>query len=302
MAGEILLSNIGDLTVAQAASNTFLMMVADRRSLPQHPALQYDGPIDNMRSNVVKIGHVGLDGYDTSQQVAENGASPLTPLAQGSSLVAVVRYTHARTASDLSRIAAGGVINPTLMAQDAIKVHANRLTQLICDVIDGFVLTGGRTGQNMTVADYLAALGVCEVGNLTGPFMSVFHGQQWSDLITDLGVAASGTVQYMAAAQDMVQLRGDAFKGTFLGTDVFVSNRVNSNGADRQGAIFGPGSVIWKDATPPVDDAASQMMIGNKILFERSRSAETAETKYVSHAYLGASLGIQNGLTFSSDA
>lgn len=303
MAGEILLSNIGDLTTSEAATAEFLMLIADARSLPEHPAITKWKTINDLQSNVVKIPHVGLGGYDTAQATGtENAQIPNTALADASSLVTVVRYGHARSVSDLARIVRGNLINPQALAADSIKVFANRMTQLICDAIDGFTLTGGTSGVNLDAADVLAALGTAEVGNLRGPFLGALHGQQWSDLIQDLGLGIGGALQFVAATQELMVLRGDSFKGSMLGVDWCVSNRVNSNGTDRLGAIFGPGGVVYCDGIPIVEDSSQQMLVGGRVLFERDRNARASETGYVSSAYMGVSIGIQNGLTLGSDA
>jgi hypothetical protein len=304
---EILLAGIGDLTVSEAVTAEYLRLVADDRSLPNHPALIKWASINNLMSNVVKVPHAGLGGYDVAQQVAENASVPNTPLSDGSSTITVVSYAHARSASDLARICRGNVLNPAVMAQDALKCLANRKTQLICDAIDAFTLTGGTSGQNLDTGDVLAALGAAEVGNLRGPFMGVIHGLQWSDWAVDVGTLAAGAVQYHPATQELMVLRGESFKCEFLGVDWFVTNRVNSNGTDRLGAIFGPGGVVWADGTPPLDDTSQQMLIGDPeigamVLFERERDARARETAWVASMLIGVSLGIQNGLTLGSSA
>lgn len=302
MPGEVLVSNISDITTVETVTAEYLLLVADRRALPNHPALYYAGAIDSRMSNVIKVPHLGLMGYDTASQNSETGQATNTALADASSTITVVRNTFARSAGDLARIIRGGVINPTVMAQDALMVHANRMTQLICDIIDGYTLTGGTTTEDLDTADVLAALGTAEVGNLTGPFMGVLHGQQWADLALDLGLSVGGSIQYAPAVPEMIQLRGESFKGSFLGVDFFVSNRVNSNGTDRLGAIFGPGAVVWADGTPVIDDPTEQMLIGQKIMFERDRDKRAGVTGWVSSCYHGFSIGIQNGLTLGSDA
>lgn len=301
---EVLLSTITNLTATENVSGDFLMMIADRRALPEHPALRagYRGSINGLLSTTLRIPHAGLMGYDIAGAVAENAQVANTALSSSYSTITVTPYGFARSASDLARIVRGNILNSAVMAQDALVVHSNRLTQLVCDAIDGYTLTGGTSGQDLEAADVLAALGTAEVGNLTGPFMGVVHGQQWADLMLDLGLSASGAIQYMPATAELVQFRGEAFKGSFLGVDFFAINRVNSNGTDRLGAIFGPNAVLWADATPQIDDPSSQMVIGGRVLFERERDARARETAWVSSVNIGVSIGLQNGLTLGSDA
>jgi len=68
--------------------------------------------------------------------------------------------------------------------------------------------------------------------------------------------------------------------------------------------VFGRGGVIWADGTPPVNLPGQQALIG-KVLFEIGRvngTGTSGETQFVSHGYLGASLGIEAGTSLISDA
>lgn len=299
---SIVLTGIGDLSLAEALNSEYLELIADRRALPQHPALMYQGRINDMKSNVVKVSHVGLRGYDIMSQTADGSAVSNTALTDGSSTITVVRYSKAYTSSDLARIVRNGIFDPAILAADAFQSINGRMVQLAADVVDGFTLTGGTTNTDLDAADVIAALATADINELVGPFMGMLHGRQWGDLQLDLGTSIGGSLQFAAATADLVGFRGQAFKGSWLGVDWFVYNRINSDGTDRKGAIFGPGAVLWMDGAAPVDDPTQQMSINGDILFERSRSAETGETKYVQHAYRGMSMGIQNGITIGSQA
>lgn len=298
----IVLSGIGDLTLAEALNSEYIELLADRRSLPQHPALMYQGRVNDMKSNVVKISHVGLRGYDLMSQTADGAQVPNTALSDGSSTVTVVRYSKAYAASDLARIVRNGILDPAVFAADALQSINGRMVQLAADVVDGFTLTGGTTATDLDAADILAVLGTADINELVGPFMGMLHGRQWADLQLDLGTAIGGSLQFAAATAELIGYRGQAFKGSWLGADWFVYNRVNSDGTDRKGGLFGPGGVLWMDGAAPVDDPTQQMSINGDILFERDRDAHAGETAYVQHAYRGMSLGIQNGITIGSSA
>ena len=251
---------------------------------------------------MIKVSHAGLLGYDDNAQTADGSSVAVSALSDSSSTITVVRYSKSYAASDLARMTAGGIVNVQAFAEDAVQTQANRMTDVICDLIDGYTAAGGTTGVDLDVADVVAALATMEVANMTGPFMGVLHGQQFGDLQGDIATSLSGALQFQAATADLVGLRGEAFKGSWLGVDWFVSNRVNSDGTDRKGGIFGPGAVVWADGMVPVEDPSQQMSIGGKILFERARTAAAGTTAWVQHAYFGASIGIQNGLTLGSDA
>ena len=305
-------SSLSDIMDTSVVSGDFLLLLADRAALPMHPALYYDGPVDGTGSSTSKVPHLGLGGYDLPDQLGDGSDIVYKSLTDSSSTVAVVRYSKGYERTDLVAMVEKGraKTGPSPLAEDAVMGMANRLTDLICDVVDGFTTQAGPgSGSDLTVAAVLATAGALRVNNVSGAggFMGILHGQQWSDLIVDGGSALTGgTQQYNSALASLQILRGEAFQGAWLGIDWFVSNRVKTANAaaDRAGAVFGRGGVIWKDGrlSGIVEDPANQAVIAERVLFERDRSAKGGRTGYVSHGYLGVSKGTESGITLISDA
>ena len=74
-------------------------------------------------------------------------------------------------------------------------------------------------------------------------------------------------------------------------------------GADRAGGMFGGGAIIWADGTIPGEADPNQLMIGDKILFERVREGRAGLTAYVTRKFLGFSEGIDAaGASLITDA
>lgn len=48
----------------ETVSGDFLLQLAERNALPNHPALVYAGPVDAMNSTTRRIPQLGLMGYD----------------------------------------------------------------------------------------------------------------------------------------------------------------------------------------------------------------------------------------------
>ena len=304
MANEVLLAAIGDITLQESINGTFLQMLADRNALPQHPALVYVGAINDTLSNVIKVPHLALDGYTAAAAAAEASSIANTPWQDGSSLVTVTGQGKAIEASDIARMINGKVLNPQAFAQDAYMAHMLRMTDIIANIIDGFTATVGSTGVDLDLTVIMAALGSAVVNNVNGPFLGMLHGQQWADLMTDAALVAGGALQWQPATAELAVLRGSGYKGNYLGVDWFQSNRVvtANGGADRAGAIWGPGAVLWADGQPPLDDPSRQMLIGGKVLFENVRDGRARTSSFVSSSYLGASIGLQAGCSIITDA
>ncbi|HYF25973.1 MAG TPA: hypothetical protein VD931_09570 [Baekduia sp.] len=306
-------ASLDSLLVAEVLDGQYVLLLAERNALPNHPALmRASRPIDHAGSNVIKIPHIGLMGYDLPSALADGSTVGNTALTDGSTTISVVRYSKAYAWTDLAKmVQPDGKVSPTALAMDAVVSAASRETDLICDVIDGFTATGGPgTGVDLDVASVMAIIGAAKVANFATGVMGVLHGQQWSDLIVDagtsLGSSPGGSQQYNPELAALQSLRGDSYVGSWLGVDWFVNNRVKTaNGAaDRAGAIFARGGVMIGEGTfaGAVEDPANQVIVGGKILFERSRDAHSGETSYPMHQYVGVSKGIEAGITIISDA
>lgn len=305
-------SSLADLFVSETVDGDFLMLLADRDALPEHPALFGLRPVDASGSMTRKVPHLGLMGYDLPDQAGEGSIVPIKQIADGSSTVVAVRYSKAYDSSDAVRmIQQADMVGINPLAADAMVSRANRLTDLIADVIDGFTVQDGPgSGVDLTVASCLSTAGALAVNNVPGGagYMGVLHGQQWRDLIVDSGTGLGGGVQERnGSLAAMSILRGGSFLQNWLGIDWFRSNRVKTidAGANRAGAVFGRGGVLWMEGLHQgvdLNPADSFLLGGGRVLFERDRTKRAAVNAYVMHTYLGASLGVQAGITLKSDA
>ncbi len=306
MANEIIFSGIGDLTVTEAVTAAFLLLLADRVALPQHPALFYAGDIAvGARSNTLKVPHVGLMGYDLATSTGDGSAVANTALTDGSTTIAVARYSKSYEASDLARITAGGLVNAEAMAMDAMATAALTLTSILANLVDNFSSTVGTSGVDATVANFLDAITTLEIAKVAGPYMAVLHPVQWGDIRKDLGINAGGAIQWMPASAELIVSRGIGYQGQLAGVDVFTSTFVPTAnaGADRGGGMFGRGALLWADGSVPSDPDLPQLNIAGKVLLEKSRTAKSGLTAYVMHVYLGASEGIDAcGVSIITDA
>lgn len=310
MANEILYAGIADLRTVEALGQEYMLLIADRNALPNHPALMYAGSVSGRGSATIKVPHIGLDGYDLLGQTADGASVANTALADGSSTIAVVRYSKSYEASDLAMLTDGqGLINPQMFAMDAVSSSAMTLTDLIANVTDGFATTAGSSGVDLSLTNFLTAIGLLEVNSggaiAPGGVMAVLHGQQVADLRQSFAAASGGAVQWSQDAQTLLPIRGGGFRGNIYGVDIFASSKVPTAnaGADRAGGMFVKGAVLWADAQVPVSVDANQLVIGGSVLFERDRTPKNGTTAFVSHRYLGVSKGLDLlGVSIVTDA
>ncbi|MCA9495242.1 MAG: hypothetical protein KC621_35180, partial [Myxococcales bacterium] len=218
------------------------------------------------------------------------------------------KHTHVIKPSDMAKMVLGatGILNPQALAQNAAAIGAATLTDLFCDLLDGFAATATPgTGVDLDIATLLLAIGKLGTLNVdTSKGVSgALHGQQWSDVGVD-AETTGGAIQYTFTGdrEKLIALSPGA-KGTWLGVDWLHSNRVvtMNAGADRGGAIWSYGAIAWGDGEYVAEDQ-NQMVIGRNVLFERDRDAPAGQTQYVTHLMAGASRALEAGRTIYSDA
>lgn len=310
MANEILYAGIADLRTSEVLGEEWMLLIQDRNALPNHQALKYVGDIAGRGSSTIKVPHIGLMAYDLLAATADGASVANTALTDGSSTVAVARYSKSYEASDLAMLTDGqGLINPQMFAMDAMASSAMTLTDLIANVTDGFATTAGSTGVDLSLTNFLTAIGLLEVNSggaiAPGGVMAVLHGQQVADLRQSFAASSGGAVQWSQDAQTLLPIRGGGFRGNIYGVDIFASSKVPTAnaGADRAGGMFVNGALLWGDGSIPVSSDANQLIIGEKVLFERDRTAKAATTAFVSHRYLGVSKGLDLlGVSIITDA
>ena len=305
MANEILYAGIADLRTAEALSAEYLLLLADRNALPAHPALVYGGDAMGRGSVVLKIPQIGLLGYDLLSATGDGSTVANTALTDGAATITVARYSKSYEASDLARLSdpSNGRINVQSFAADAVQSQANTLTSLVCNVTDDFTSFVGTSGSDLSVTNFLAAIQTLEVAKVSGPYLCILHPQQIGDLRSSIAAATSGTIQWLPASQEQIQVLGGGYRGQWMGVDIFSSSYVPTKnaGADYGGGMFGRGAVVWADSTVETD-YVDQLIVGNKVLFERDRTAKAGLTAYVSHAYMGVSKGIDSaGVSIITD-
>lgn len=303
-----------DQRVSEILNAEWLRLAKDPNALPNHQAIRYVRDFAGAGTLTLKIPAVGFMGYDLPDAVAEGAAVTDSTITDSQVTLTVARYSKKYSPTDVVKFTDSlGIFNAASFAQDAMRSHLLKLTDLIANVTDGFNATAGTTTQNLSIATVAGAIATLEANAHqsipVGAALAVLHPDQWGDFRTDLISNAGGALQYHVPPEKL-RIMGPGYAGEFLGIDWVVSDYVPTAnaGADRAGAIFLPGSVLWGDMSQYAD-AADSVVIGNKILFERTRNADAAVTSFVSHSYLGVTLGIDSsalnhrlGITIISDA
>ncbi|MEQ1568808.1 MAG: hypothetical protein ABMA64_24435, partial [Myxococcota bacterium] len=230
MANETVLAALNS-DAAEAVFAQYLLLLADRNFIGNLPTLHYAGSCNDRFSNVVSVPAYGLMGYDSAASTAEASAASNTVLTDAKYQITVSKYTHVLQPSDISKMILGatGVLDPAVLAMNAAAIGAAKLSDLLCDVIDGFTATAGPgSGIDADIPSLLAAVGKMGTLNVdkSRGFTGVLHGQQWSDILVD-AATTGGAIQFtfQNEASGLLQLSPGA-KGRWAGIDWFETNRV----------------------------------------------------------------------------
>jgi hypothetical protein len=292
----ILYSGLSDLRTVEALNKEWLLSLADRAAIDQHPTLIYVGDAKDSGSLAVKTSEIAWLGATQLAVVAEGAQIPNSALVDGSYVTTVARYGKAYSASDIAKMTDSlGHLDVAAFVDDAMVARAMTLTNLIAALGGGFSQSAGSTGVNMTVQNYFDARALMDVNNVQGSLLAVLHSRQFNDFIDALR-AETGALQWVPATVEMIAKRGTGFRGSYLDDcDFFVSNQVPTanSGADRAGLMIGRGAVLWADGSVKPDPAVIGFDIGGgKLRVEFDRDARAGETGVVQSAHLGVREGI----------
>lgn len=294
----ILYSGLSDLRLSAILHQEIGLLLADRADLMAHPAVSYYGDKSHQGSTVIEIPLVGLDGYDSMAAVAENADASVTALTDASPNITIARQALHRQMTDLAGFTDSLGMDLQRLAVSMVGAAKMRLTEMIANVTDDFTATAGTSGVDFSVDDWYDAQFALTQASVPGPYLTVLYPVQVTDLQNSLR-AEAGATQFVPATQQMLDIKGPGFVGTFNGADIFASSKVPTanSGADSAGGMFGPGAVGYADFALPAPVRGGSEVIypaGTRIFVEFERDAAGAFTKIVGNYYVGVSI-IEDG-------
>lgn len=269
-----------------------VLLLADRGALPQHPALIERTGLESGGSVSLKVSAAGLDGYDLPAAKAETDQVTSTTLSDATATLALARKAKAYTATGLVRLVdSTGVWDATRLAVDAVSSGFAFLLYQICQLLQSFSTVKGTSGADFSIENFLDAITALEIAKVQGPYLGIMAPRMWGDLRSDVALTSGGAIQWNAGAQATLDIRGGlGYQGRFLGVDVFSSTHVLDDATDVWGGVFGRGALVygWADPSKLADDPVNQVVLANKVLFERIRTADYDLSGWQMALYTGA--------------
>jgi hypothetical protein len=290
-----------DLIAGEVVANEFLMLLAERQDILNHPALFH--ATGKPGSNVVRVPHIGLGGYDLLSARTPGSEVNITDLADDKTDVTIAPYSKRYAVEDFMRFLVDGKLNAAAFAADLAIAYAQTLLYLLANIGDGFTSTCGSTGVNAAWSDIVDGKTKLALYKAAGPMLGLLHPQQWGDLET-ASLSLGGAAQHEDGLIGVVALGLGQYKGRVMGVDWFVTSHVPTanGGADRGGCIVTPGALVYGDVEYPTEADPNMMGLGRAML-ERVRQGTYGQTSWMEHALLGGAMGIDRaGVSVITDA
>lgn len=251
------------------------------------------GDLGGAGSDTLTTSRVAFDDPMVAANVDETTAASTQALGDTAVSISIAQQIINYQLSDKMMIT-GGALDLQRLAVAAADAYRLRVTDMICGIIDGFTATAGTSGADMTVDNWFEAAFALEQAVVPGPFAAVLFPTQYTDLQTSLR-SEGGAVQFIPATADQLALRGNNFKGSYLGVEVWTSDSVvtANGGADSAGAMFGMGAWGYVEASARQQmpgSIAAAVPAASPVYVELSRTADPGLTSVIAHAFCGVGL------------
>lgn len=296
----------GNARVAAVLAQEIQLKLADRASLHNHASLINFGNMAGRGSAALQVPIVGLDGSDLLASAADGAVVANTTLTSSAATLTIGRFALRYDFTDLAGLTDSIGLTAQRLAESMVGSTVMAFQNALCDVTDGFTTTAGVSGVDMSVDDWYSAQFALTLASVPGPYVAILHPRQLADFQSSLR-AEYGATQFVQATQDMLNIKGQGFAGSFNSVDIFVSSKVPTAnaGADRAGAMFGRGAIGYVEGSPfPIVGAPGVVTpAGSPVVVEFDRIVGGGTTSILASYYLGiGKLQDSMGVSIITDA
>ena len=288
------------LRLSAMISQEINLLLKDNANLRNTPLLSYQGSINGLGTDTVRVRLAGLDGYDSmAAAVSEisDEASNKTDLTINSADLTAARQYIIYEMSDLASMTGfgGADIDPFRIAQSIAGSYEARFAELTGLAAASFTTTAGANGTALSVDDFFDAIFKLEQAvsgsGAPGPYAAVLDPKALTELQDSLRNETGNAISRMQSSMDMLQAKGENFAGNLFGVDVYRSKYVKENGSSGfDNYMISPMALGYVDGIPAGVQGSADLMSMGKVVVEFDRRPMSASTFIVGHAYLG--LGI----------
>jgi len=288
------------LRLSAMISQEINLLLKDNANLRNTPLLSYQGSINGLGSDTVRVRLAGLDGYDSMAAAdTENHdhSSDTTSLTINSADLVAARQYIIYEMSDLASMTGfgGADIDPFRIAQSIAGSYEARFAELTGEAAASFTTTAGSNTTTLSVDDFFDAIFALEQADsgsgAPGPYACVLDPKALTELQDSLRNETGNAISRMQSSMSMLEAKGENFAGNLFGVDVYRSKYVKENGSSGfDNYMISPMALGYVDGIPASVRGSADLMSMGKVVVEFDRRPMSASTFIVGHAYLG--LGI----------
>ena len=288
------------LRLSAMISQEINLLLKDNANLRNTPLLSYQGSINGLGSDTVRVRLAGLDGYDSmsaaGSEISDEAANTTALTINSADLVAARQYIIYEMSDLASMTGFGGAdIDPFRIAQSIAGSYESRFAELTGEAAASFTTTAGANTTTLSVDDFFDAIFALEQAasgaGAPGPYACVLDPKALTELQDSLRNETGNAISRMQSSMDMLQAKGENFAGNLFGVDVYRSKHVKENASSGfDNYMISPMALGYVDGIPAGVQGSADLMSMGKVVVEIDRRPMSASTFIVGHAYLG--LGI----------
>lgn len=290
----------GILRLGAMISQEINLLLKDNANLRNTPLLSYQGSINGLGTDTVRVRLAGLDGYDSmaaaGSEISDEAANTTSLTILNADLVAARQYIIYEMSDLASMTGFGGAdIDPFRIAQSIAGSYEARFAELTGEAAASFTTTAGSNTTTLSVDDFFDAIFALEQADsgsgAPGAYACVLDPKALTELQDSLRNETGNAISRMQSSMDMLQAKGENFAGNLFGVDVYRSKYVKENSSSGfDNYMISPMALGYVDGIPASVRGSADLMSMGKVVVEFDRRPMSASTFIVGHAYLG--LGI----------
>ena len=289
---------VDKLRLSAMISQEINLLLKDNSNLRNTPFLSYQGSINGLGSDTVRVRLAGLDGYDSmaaaTSEISDESANTTALTINNADLAAARQYIiyEMDDLAAMTGLQGSPDIDPFRIAQSIAGSYEARFAVLTGEAAASFSTSKGANTNALSVDTFFDAIFALEqaasgVGS-PGPYACVLAAKALTELQDSLRNETGNAVSRMQSSQDMLMAKGDNFAGNLFGVDVYRSKHVKENGSSGyDNYMISPMALGFVDGIPSNIPGSADLMSMGKVVVEFDRRPMSAKTYIVGHAYLG---------------
>ena len=293
---------VDKLRLSAMISQEINLLLKDTSNLRNTGLISYQGSINGLGSDTVRVRLAGLDGYDSMAAASsenEDHSSNTTALTIDNADIAAARQYIIYEMDDLAvmtGLSGSPDIDPFRIARSIALSYETRFAEMTGIAAATFTNSSGLNSTTLSVDDFFDAIFQLEQAeNLAslavgapGPYAAVLAPKALTELQDSLRNETGNAISRMQSSASMLEAKGGNFVGNLFGVDVYRSSHVNENASSGfDNFMLSPMALGYVDGVPQNIPGSSDLMQMGKVVVEFDRRPMSASTFIVGHGYLG---------------